>query len=620
MQKPDSTLQSPRITMSGEYQGRQLLLTPNMAMLDHTSSAEVKAEKEESENTKKLSEKWNRAGDILPAVLPNQATSCSSPPERLEVGRGQHRVTQRWEEQCRESLRATPDSVSASDYVSSCQLLELTLEDDVEAYLATFERVAGICQWPRGEWVAHLVPSLSGKALQAYSSLDIRDAGDYGKVKAAILQGCDISTEMQRLHFRQFRYQEAEGPREVCSQLRELCCHWLRPGRRTKEQILELLVLEQFLMILPEEIQSWVWVRHPESCAQAVALAEECQRRQQDPGMWEQQVTVSVKVEDVETPAALSEPQPLPQLMPQARPMKNQRKCSAGLGKDSWMLQDAGEKILQGAAGSPTDENNMALSRVLQGALREKSVQGEEQEGLGKNPQGNPVTNLQQCLQGRPESTGDLRKNGCPIFVRDKPHKCRDCGESFWEKQELTAHGRMHEKDRPYPCAECGKSFSRLTHLKTHQRTHTGLKPYTCGECGKNFGHLSTLTTHQRLHTGERPYSCDECGKTFTNPSDLNKHQRSHTGERPYPCGECGKRFSQLSNLTMHYRSHTEDRPYPCGECGKSFKYLADLTVHERKHTGERPFPCPQCGKCFSNKSSLARHQRIHTRASAHSK
>uniref|UniRef100_A0A8D0QSF8 SCAN box domain-containing protein n=1 Tax=Sus scrofa TaxID=9823 RepID=A0A8D0QSF8_PIG len=54
--------------------------------------------------------------------------------------------------------------------------------------------------------------------------------------------------------FRCFQYQEDMGPRASLSRLRELCNHWLRPALHTKKQILELLVLEQFLSVLPPHL------------------------------------------------------------------------------------------------------------------------------------------------------------------------------------------------------------------------------------------------------------------------------------------------------------------------------------------------------------------------------
>ncbi|XP_068843697.1 SCAN domain-containing protein 1 [Capricornis sumatraensis] len=58
--------------------------------------------------------------------------------------------------------------------------------------------------------------------------------------------------ETFRQRFRQFRYQDAAGPREAFRQLRELSRQWLRPDIRTKEQIVEMLVQEQLRAILPE--------------------------------------------------------------------------------------------------------------------------------------------------------------------------------------------------------------------------------------------------------------------------------------------------------------------------------------------------------------------------------
>ncbi|KAM9098860.1 zinc finger protein with KRAB and SCAN domains 2 isoform X1 [Sarcophilus harrisii] len=107
-------------------------------------------------------------------------------------------------------------------------------------------------------------------------------------------QGKDSDSETLRKNFRQFRYEDVSGPYEAFSQLWKLCCQWLKPEVHSKGQILELLVLEQFLTILPKEIQTWAWKQCPESGEEAVALIAELEK---EPGRLRQQVTNHVHLE-----------------------------------------------------------------------------------------------------------------------------------------------------------------------------------------------------------------------------------------------------------------------------------------------------------------------------------
>lgn len=93
------------------------------------------------------------------------------------------------------------------------------------------------------------------------------------------------ASETSRKCFRQFCYADVSGPHEAFSKLWELCCRWLKPELRSKEQILELLVVEQFLGVLPERIQARARKQCPESGEEAVALVvhleKEAGRRRQ---------------------------------------------------------------------------------------------------------------------------------------------------------------------------------------------------------------------------------------------------------------------------------------------------------------------------------------------------
>ncbi|XP_045849168.1 zinc finger protein 75A isoform X2 [Meles meles] len=96
--------------------------------------------------------------------------------------------------------------------------------------------------------------------------------------KKCTAQTDNPSPESCRQHFRNFCYHEAAGPREIVGRLQELCHQWLRPELHSKDQILELLVLEQFVSILPRDTQSRIRKDHLQSIEEAVALVEHLQR------------------------------------------------------------------------------------------------------------------------------------------------------------------------------------------------------------------------------------------------------------------------------------------------------------------------------------------------------
>ncbi|XP_004705763.1 zinc finger protein with KRAB and SCAN domains 2 [Echinops telfairi] len=99
-------------------------------------------------------------------------------------------------------------------------------------------------------------------------------------IAECLTEGLDSSeSETFRKCFRQFCYQDVTGPQEAFSKLWELCWRWLKPDTRSKEQILELLVIEQFLTILPEKLQDWAQKQCPESGEEAVALVVHLEKK-----------------------------------------------------------------------------------------------------------------------------------------------------------------------------------------------------------------------------------------------------------------------------------------------------------------------------------------------------
>ncbi|XP_055452922.1 zinc finger protein with KRAB and SCAN domains 3 isoform X2 [Psammomys obesus] len=445
--------------------------------------------------------------------------------------------------------------------------------------------------------------------------------------------------DRSRQRFRAFRYPEAAGPRQALSRLRELCRQWLRPDMHSKEQILELLVLEQFLTILPGELQAWVREQHPDSGEEVVALLEYLERQLD------------------ETPPQVPDDDDGQELLCSKAVL-----LTSAQGSESSQMEPMEPLLKQESLGSLPSEVRVTqgphcgedgvtaprLTSELQGLLKMEDVapvlsprwteQDPSQmnlykEGLQENPGSLVSLGAEASEQEGKLQTTQKTATGNRRFY------CRECGKSFAQSSGLSKHKRIHTGLKPYECEECGKAFIGSSALIIHQRVHTGEKPYECEECGKAFSHSSDLIKHQRTHTGEKPYECDDCGKTFTQSCSLLEHHRIHTGEKPYQCNMCPKAFRRSSHLLRHQRTHTGDKDYfvpepywesqsrveshwenietpvsyQCNDCERSFSRITSLIEHQKVHTGEKPFECQTCGKGFTRPSYLIQHQRRHT-------
>ncbi|CAK6437562.1 unnamed protein product [Pipistrellus nathusii] len=359
--------------------------------------------------------------------------------------------------------------------------------------------------------------------------------------------------EAARLRFRGFRFEEAAGPPEALARLRELCRRWLRPEAHSKEQMLELLVLEQFLGALPPEIQAWVQGQRPGSPEEAAALVESLR---QDPGQLLDWIAARV-------------------LKPAVLPAAQE-------------AEDSPERVPPvGAAAGERPEDAPVQT---EGSARLSCSVKEEPDADGPETASASPPNPVQTQEG-PVGTGepDSASFHAPGMQEEWGLLDPSQKELYWDAL-LEKYGSEISQGLPPPFPDERAKLEPEPGSPSAGAEGAGAERrgprFTCAQCGRGFGWKSVFAIHHRAHRAAPAAPAPPPGpREPAAPAPA----RPAPPARGYTCAECGRGFSWKSQLVIHRQGHGPRPRHVCGDCGRGFDWKSQLVMHRRGHRPRDP-------------------------------
>nr|Q6H236.1 RecName: Full=Paternally-expressed gene 3 protein [Bos taurus]AAR97556.1 paternally expressed gene 3 [Bos taurus] len=441
------------------------------------------------------------------------------------------------------------------------------------------------------------------------------------------------ATDSEFFHqrFRNFLYVEFIGPRKTLLKLRNLCLDWLQPEIRTKEEIIEVLVLEQYLSILPERIKPWVYARKPETCEKLVALLEDYEAMYEP----EDDNSSDTHSEGGMSRRAAESPPPRPAL-PCCSERERRRGRSRDMeSRDRWpSVRSPRSRFHQRDLALPLAERAKEREHRRRDSLLDLDARSEEavlyQDMVALTEDRKP----QNPIQDNMENYRKLLSLGVQL-AEDDGHSHMTQGHSARSKRSA------------YPSTSRGLKTAPETKKSAHRRgiceaesSHGVIMEKFIKDVARSSRSGRARESSERPHRlsrraggdwKEASFSRREAGASERGPeggafggggfscgSDLVSKKRALERKRRY-------HFDAEGQGPVHDpRGGARKRPFECGgearraakAAGASSLSAPPAAPSQPLDFGAMPYVCDECGRSFAVISEFVEHQIVHTRES----
>uniref|UniRef100_K7EZ18 SCAN box domain-containing protein n=1 Tax=Pelodiscus sinensis TaxID=13735 RepID=K7EZ18_PELSI len=194
--------------------------------------------------------------------------------ERAAEESSQRRQLQILEAQQRVQQPASPAPLANKSWERICPVY--SDNDDIEEFLATFERICNVNRIPDEQRMPVLMTKLTGKAREVFNDMGEEEALNSLRFKDYALKWFRVTPESHQVKFRSFRMSNDCSYLECAHKLMGSVKRWVMGAKvnGSYEKLLDLIILEQFLNIVPEQVRAAVCDWEPESVLRAAEIAD----------------------------------------------------------------------------------------------------------------------------------------------------------------------------------------------------------------------------------------------------------------------------------------------------------------------------------------------------------